>query len=84
MVSGLKHTVLIIILVCVDEGLQETCNGGLSASDVFAQSFRGSRQLFSPTIPTVLTRRSSLPLRAFGCKKRIFSQTVRVESGELT
>ena len=42
MVSGLKYTVLIIILVCVDEGLQETCDGGLSASDVFAQSFRVS------------------------------------------
>jgi len=39
-VSGLNYTVLIIILVCVDEGLQETCDGALSVSDIFAHSFK--------------------------------------------
>jgi len=69
----------------VDEGLQETCDGGLSASDIFCSKFeRGSRQLLSPTIPTVLTRRSSLPLSAFRCKKKMFSQKERVDNGELT
>jgi len=36
--------------------------------------------LLSPTIPTVLTRRSSLPLSAFGCKIRMLSQKECVES----
>jgi len=34
----------------------------------------------SLTITTVLTRRSSLPLRAFRCTKRMLSQKERVES----
>ena len=41
---------------------------------------RGSRQLLSPTIPTALTRRSSPPLSAFRCKKRMLSQKERAES----
>jgi len=41
---------------------------------------RGSGQLLSPTIPTVLTRHSSPPLSAFRCKKRMFSQKERAES----
>jgi len=36
--------------------------------------------LLSPTIPTVLTRRSSPPLSAFRCKKRMLSLKERVES----
>jgi len=39
-VSGLNYTVLIMIFVCVDVGLQKTWDGGLSASDIFAQSFK--------------------------------------------
>ena len=66
--------------VCVDEGLQKTWDGGLSASDIFAQSFKGLVWLLSPTIPTILTRRCSLPLRAFRWKKRMLSQKERVES----
>ena len=59
-----------MIFVCVDEGLQKTWDGGLSASDVFAQSFKeGLVNCLSPTIPTVLTRCSSPPLSAFRCKK---------------
>jgi len=34
----------------------------------------------SLTIPTVLTRRSSLPLSTFRCTKRMLSQKERVES----
>jgi len=41
---------------------------------------RGSRQLLSPTIPTVLARRSSPPLSAFRCKKRMLSQKGHAES----
>jgi len=78
-------TSLIIMWVCVDEGLQETCDGGLSASDIFCSKFQtGSCQLLSLTIPAVLTRRSSPPLSAFRCKKRMLSQKERVESGEVT
>ena len=29
-----------MIFVCVDEGLQKTWDGGLSASNIFAQSFK--------------------------------------------
>jgi len=36
--------------------------------------------LLSPTIPTVLTRRSSPPLSAFRGKKRMLSQKERVAS----
>ena len=36
--------------------------------------------MLSPTIPTVLTRRSSPPLSAFRCKNRMLSQKERVES----
>jgi len=39
-VSGLNYTVLIMIFICADEGLQKTWDGGLSASDIFAQSFK--------------------------------------------
>ena len=46
----------------------------------FLLKVRGSSQLLSPTIPTVLTRRSSPPLSAFRCKKRMLSQKERVES----
>jgi len=50
------------MLVCIDEGLQETCDGGLSISVIFCSKFqRGSCQFLSPTIPTVLARRSSAP-----------------------
>jgi len=69
-----------MIFVCVDEGLQKTWDGGLSASDIFAQSFKGLVWLLSPTIPTILTRRCSLPLRAFRWKKRMLSQKERAES----
>jgi len=41
---------------------------------------RGSGQLLSPTIPTVLTTHSSPPLSAFRCKKRMLSQKERAES----
>ena len=47
----------------------------------FAESVeRGTRQFLSPTIPTILTRRSSPPLSAFRCKKRMLSQKERAES----
>ena len=39
-VKGLNYTALIMIFVCVDEGLQKTWDGGLSARDIFAQSFK--------------------------------------------
>jgi len=84
-VSGLNYTVLIIILVCADEGLWETCDGGLIVSAIFFSKFqRGSCQLSSPTIPTVLNRRSSPPLSTFMCTKSMLSQKECVESGELT
>jgi len=38
------------------------------------------RILSSLTIPTVLTRRSSLPLSTFRCTKRMLSQKERDES----
>jgi len=50
----------------------------------FSKFERRSRQLLSPTIPTVLTRRSSPPLCTFMCKKRMFSQKERIESEVLT
>jgi len=40
---------------------------------------RCCRQLLSPTIPTVPTRRSSQPLSTFRCKKRMLSQKERAE-----
>jgi len=80
-VSGLNYTVFIITLVCADEGLQEARNGVLCVSALFCTNFqRGSRQLLNPTIPTVLTRRSSPPRSAFRCTKRMLSQKGCVES----
>ena len=78
MVSGLNYTVLIIILVCADDGLQGTCGGGFSVSAIFCSKFQ--RILSSPTIPTVLTSRSSPHLSAFRCTKRMLSEKERVES----
>jgi len=83
-VSGLNYTVL-IILVCADEALKETCDGGISVSAMFCSKFqRGSCQLLSPTIPAILTRHSSLPLSTFRCKKSMLSQKECVESRVLT
>jgi len=51
--------------------------GGLSVSAIFCSKFqRVSRQVLSlsPTIPTVLTRRSSPPLSVVRCTKRMLSQ----------
>jgi len=66
----------------IDEVLKETCDGGLSVSAILCSKFeRLTRQLISPTILTVLTRRSSAPS---GAQRVMLSQKKCVESGELT